>query len=508
MKYASSMRYAGMLVDAQEADYTSYKKLGLLCPICHAPVFLVSSSERESHTRLVTNKTTGIKKEVQVAASFAEKHFSHFQDVSEEQVDQCELRIRNLTPTEVHRYSRGAHNQRERFFRSHFWRLLEMSYKMETWEEDAAFAKSGFLSNCPAKDPDNYRQLKWVKFSDRFVSAFKSKREFMVSVAKAAIDDISSMDVEGLEEVGFRPEVIAYLKQWQQAIDGRMQLEITQEAIDFLGHKRNRDMVEHLFAKALADYALNGQDEVLPLDLMAPCAIDQEFLAAHISHYTKNFEAIHSWNPKKLDSALHWIFACVATILATTPWADGFEKLEEKADSLSLRTHLITSSKGVWHYTVNTGNTHFQPFSKVTGRPFADAPDWISGIKNGGSVTRVLPQKDYSLKITIDPTVPGAALFDIGKGKEPSAPGNLMITAAVAWKQEGEEALMEMLPIMYESISEACASAGYPAAKLVKPKKLPWLAIFLMPNPAIGLCPWLANAEYAIAHFLIQLDAQ
>jgi hypothetical protein len=505
MKFAASMRYAGMLVDAQEADYTSYKNLGLLCPICHAPVFLVSASERKDYTRSLTDKITGARREVIVAAASVDAHFSHFKDVSQEQVNQCELRVRALKPPEFHRRATMARNQREKYFRSHFWKLLEMGYKMETWEEDVAFAHSGFIATCPAKDPDNYRELKWTKISDYFLSYFKATKDYMVSAAQHCIDSLISKDVSQLSIAGFKPQTIDYLQQWRQAIDGRMQLEITKEAIDFLCHKRNKELVKTLLAKGLADYALNAEDKDHGDELLKPCALDQERLSAQMTCYTDNFKAIHSYNPKTLDSLMQWIFEDVAIILATTPWADGFERLEDKSTTQPTRTQLSTYSKGIWHYTINTGNTHFQPFSKLPESPIDQVREWIESIKDGGMLVKPLPRPytEYSLKITFDPRVPGAALFDIGKGKKPSE--SLMLTAGVAWTKEGEEVLMNLLSSTCESVSSVYAQLGIPSLKLVKPNKLPWLAILLMPNLEMMTCPWLANAEYVIARYLMEV---
>lgn len=501
MKYAASMRYAGMLVDAAEADYSSYKNLGLLCPICHAPVFLVSGSDRAPTTRKITDKTTGIVKEVPVAAATVEAHFSHFKDVSEEQVKQCELRVRGIKPAEIHRCIAIARHQRERFFKSHFWQLLELGYKMETWEEDVVFAHSGFIASCPAKDPDNCRELKWAQLVNEVTSRFALKRDYLVSVAERCLNDIVSKDVGLLRQVGFKPETIAYLEQWKQGIDGRMQLEIVREAIDFLCHKRNRELVQLLFAKGLADYALNGSDAPPTDELLKPCVLNSERMAAQMAQYSENFKAIHTWNPQKLRFAIRWIFEDIAVILATTPWADGFEKLEEQQSPE--RTQLNPYSKGIWHYTVNTGNTSFQPFSKLSESSFDSLKDEIASLSGGGVLIKSLPApySVYSLKITIDPNCPGAAFFDIGKGKQPG--DSLMLTAAVAWTKTGEGFLMAVLPAMYDFLSQAIAPLGFPVNPMSKPQKLPWLAIFLMPNPEIGLCRWLANAEYAIAKLLI-----
>ncbi len=505
MKYAASMRYAGMLVDAQEADYTSYKNLGLLCPICHAPVYLVSASERKDYTRSLTDKVTGSKREVIVSAASVDAHFSHFKDVSQEQVNQCELRVRALKPSEFHKRATTARNQRERFFKSHFWKLLEMGYKMETWEEDVAFAHSGFIANCPAKDPDNYRELKWTKIGNYFTSHFKSTRDYMVSTARHCIEGLTSKDVSHLAAIGFKPQTIEYLQQWKQAIDGKMQLEITKEAIDFLCHKRNQELVQTLFAKGLADYVLNVDDRACHGDeLLKPCILDKEYLSAQMTYYTDNFKAIHTYSPETLESAMRWIFDDIAIVLATTPWADGFEKLEDNSLTQTSRTQLSTSSKGVWHYTVNTGNMHFQPFTKMASTPLDSLSGAIASLVEGGTLIKSLPHpyQEYSVKITVDPEISGAALFDIGKGKQPDE--NLMLMAAVAWTKSGEEVLMEVLPPAYDSLSKSFAPFGLPTNRFARPKKLPWLAILLMPNVEIAVCSWLANAEYVIAKFLIE----
>jgi hypothetical protein len=48
---ASSIRFGGLLVEASDCDYTSFKHLGLLCPICKRSVFLVGAKQRATHTR-------------------------------------------------------------------------------------------------------------------------------------------------------------------------------------------------------------------------------------------------------------------------------------------------------------------------------------------------------------------------------------------------------------------------------------------------------------------------
>jgi hypothetical protein len=53
MLLASSIRYGGILVEAPECDYNSFKHLGLLCPICKRSVFLVAPKMRPAHNRKI-----------------------------------------------------------------------------------------------------------------------------------------------------------------------------------------------------------------------------------------------------------------------------------------------------------------------------------------------------------------------------------------------------------------------------------------------------------------------
>jgi len=47
MKYAAAIFYGGQLLDAADANYGSYKELGLLCPNCKSPVFLQAISKHQ-----------------------------------------------------------------------------------------------------------------------------------------------------------------------------------------------------------------------------------------------------------------------------------------------------------------------------------------------------------------------------------------------------------------------------------------------------------------------------
>jgi hypothetical protein len=85
MKFAASIRYGGELVEPQECDYNDYKYLGLLCPECKSPVFLVKSQVRSR-----------LEKTYAVSA-----HFSHFKEVDPTYAQKCELRVSNYDDREM-----------------------------------------------------------------------------------------------------------------------------------------------------------------------------------------------------------------------------------------------------------------------------------------------------------------------------------------------------------------------------------------------------------------------
>jgi len=76
MLTASSIRYGEMLVDAAECDYTSFKHLGLLCPICKRSVFLVKEAVRSATQRKKKDGST-----CEVKGSNVVSYFAHHPEI-------------------------------------------------------------------------------------------------------------------------------------------------------------------------------------------------------------------------------------------------------------------------------------------------------------------------------------------------------------------------------------------------------------------------------------------
>lgn len=108
MKYASSIRYGGQLIDALDVDYSAYKHLGLLCPNCKEPVFLQAGSVRQLGD-----------KRAQVPA-----HFKHFRCSDPALVKQCEARVATYDAKELERRASQSRNQRFKLLQKHFWGII------------------------------------------------------------------------------------------------------------------------------------------------------------------------------------------------------------------------------------------------------------------------------------------------------------------------------------------------------------------------------------------------
>ena len=134
MQYAASIKYGGLLVNASECDYEAFRNLGLTCPHCHESVFLVQGHERHYKK---TSKTT------EVAS-----HFCHRPDKNQDAIALCELRVRQITSTEIGRRETKSKNQRLQLFNRHLWNILLTCYKLKHFEEKKQSLDSGFRSVC------------------------------------------------------------------------------------------------------------------------------------------------------------------------------------------------------------------------------------------------------------------------------------------------------------------------------------------------------------------------
>jgi hypothetical protein len=115
MKIALSIALGGEVVTPQECDYSSYSQLGLICPACSNPVFLVAATKVRPHTR----------KNKDIAAFVRGEHFSHFYE--KDRLLECENRSSDISSTEAQLYQSTARNQRLQVFVSGIYEILQLS---------------------------------------------------------------------------------------------------------------------------------------------------------------------------------------------------------------------------------------------------------------------------------------------------------------------------------------------------------------------------------------------
>lgn len=115
MKQAKSMYQGGELIDAKYCDYDSCKELGLLCPFCDEPVFLVRECVRQ---RQKSHKVF-----------LVDPFFSHYKsgDISE-----CELRSRSIEgQAYLEQLSPVKKGQRLELFNKFFWEMVKDGSRIE-----------------------------------------------------------------------------------------------------------------------------------------------------------------------------------------------------------------------------------------------------------------------------------------------------------------------------------------------------------------------------------------
>ncbi len=243
------MRYGGLLIDASECDYNSFKQLGLLCPICNRPVFLVQAAQREAHTR--KNKDGG---SVAVKESSVLAHFSHFPDVSKEQVEECELKTKQITQTQRTAIAVKAKGQRLKMLQSNLWKMLKTSFRlyyaegMETILEDL-FLEASFMNAMRSK-----------AYLDKLVEtcALSMMHPTNLKVVKESFEQgCKSWSALAESYPGDDNEFLySGFKNWPNSVlDTKMHEAICLEVLDFLSTKMQRPIFNLLIKYSIYNYA-------------------------------------------------------------------------------------------------------------------------------------------------------------------------------------------------------------------------------------------------------------
>lgn len=231
MRYAAAMFYGGQLVDAADADYTDFKRLGLLCPECKEPVHLVAASRRYQGSQLT-----------EIAS-----HFKHFKTKDPALARQCELRVAQITPIEIQRRASQARNQRLRLLQRRFWAILTNYY-----EQKLNFPINRIL--------DSDGQQQFIKemgnlFAELFLSEnIEKSKELVKTMIQAGCNNthvMFSYKPELGSGISASTEIQSHFRKVVSGnFDQQMQMLIATEVLDFLSSKSSRPLIEKLFTLA------------------------------------------------------------------------------------------------------------------------------------------------------------------------------------------------------------------------------------------------------------------
>jgi hypothetical protein len=326
---ALSIRYGGLLVDAADCNYESFKNLGLLCPICKKSVFLVSASNRETHTRKRKDGRTTQVRECTVPA-----HFNHHHDVSESEVLECELRSQTLTQTHRIAIAAKARGQRIKTMQRHFWKICKTSVKLQDIDGVPSCLEL-MWDKASVRAPEAKKRLYQILVQE-LVDQFRSQGQ--LEHTKATITEgierwIKESHDETLTPLNMRP----LLNLWRQKIDQRMQVLIVSEALDYVCQKMQQPILAKLVESGLYAWisaqALSiGKDKQDRIKIFNSWANqvditneEEEFMICMIEVTRK----LIGMDKTEFEYLFYFIRDDIAQSLTFIDWAGQFEKLEK-----------------------------------------------------------------------------------------------------------------------------------------------------------------------------------
>ncbi len=244
MRYASSMFFGGQLIDAAEADYDSYRDLGLLCPNCKEAVFLQATSQRQGGNTLI-----------QIPAHF--KHFKASKDAA--LVKECESRVQKYDASEFQRRASQVRNQRLRLLQRHFWNIFASYY-----ESEFGVLMSSTIESLPDEFTGQMRQLLSNQFlSENLEYTQQLIRQFVEALFNHA-HILISWD-RSKPNIGVNPSY-AIQNHFRQSLSGKLDLKMQKliacEVLDFLHSNSSRPLVEKLFTVACWDLVYSLADGI------------------------------------------------------------------------------------------------------------------------------------------------------------------------------------------------------------------------------------------------------
>ena len=304
MKLASSIRYGGQLVAAEECSHDDFLLLGLHCPECQEPVIL-----RTAYQRQLPNG-----KVVKLNAAFV-----HRKATDPITAKLCNLRVSRYDKAEIESRASIARGQREKLLNMWFWEVFgaySPSFKM--------------YKNLLQKEEFPNRWLPKLKLFKQYVRENKQKilktARLLVEKSPNVLDRAvllnSSDDIKG--------QTNSFVKVAHRVskLNLELHLAICSEVLDFLSQPRSNDLL---------------------LKVAMLCV-----LATHMSE-----DSVSSTMEEILP--ISWLVSW----LVFTPWADEFAKLSEKPHLEERTTQQLKQIEKALRRMVRQCRAKKQPYDEV-----------------------------------------------------------------------------------------------------------------------------------------------
>jgi len=310
MDIAIAMRYGGEPIRADECNETSYLTMGLLCPCesCKDLVRWVPSQERTS--------TKG--KEFSVKS-----HFAHFKAKDPVLQALCEKRVNNLKKADLDKMARKAIQQRSSLFQRWFWEVLDAhiircDLTSEFNLRDLLFLRGEFSEYTPGK-----KLIKVInEYNQKYRGVAKKEAESFLNIMQ--IHKKFKLLSDGINNTAKQESLLDdpigdFASLMHTLSSSRLHKQIVNEALDFLGAKRN-----YPFRLALIGWLYNVGNE-------------------HIQGYFELDSDSDQFGEK--------LYGIIGQLFAVIPWASEFEDLS-KSNALTRRSlagavlmHILNSSQ-------------------------------------------------------------------------------------------------------------------------------------------------------------------
>jgi len=269
MKLASSIRYGGQLVAAEECSYDDFLLLGLHCPECQEPVIL-----RTAYQRQLPNG-----KIVKLNAAFV-----HRKAIDPVTAKLCNLRVSRYGKAEIESRASSARGQREKLLNMWFWEVFG-SYSPSFNMYKSILRKEGFPNSL----------LPNLRLFEQYVKENKQKilKTARLLVEKSPNVLNRAVLLNSPDDIRGQKNSFVKVAHRVSKLNLELHLAICSEVLDFLSQPRSNDLL---------------------LKVAMLCV-----LATHMSEDSVS-PAMEEILP------ISWLVSW----LVFTPWADEFAKLSEK----------------------------------------------------------------------------------------------------------------------------------------------------------------------------------